>query len=139
MLEIRSVCTLASLLGTTKEKLVRVAEHPERYYRELLLIDPTGARKDRTVCGCHRGALRILESKLYTGILLKKLQPSVHGKMAVSRGGRSGLMQPPIDNLSSYIERTSPTFFPASTIPGSTVSSPGNFGARRTSLTFARD
>ncbi|MDB5337559.1 MAG: hypothetical protein JWN70_3178 [Planctomycetaceae bacterium] len=75
MLNIRQTKHLASNLATTVEHLELVLSHANDSYQELELIDPARPDKPRLVVNV-RNPLRILQSRLFRWVLLKKLTPS---------------------------------------------------------------
>lgn len=84
MLQIHQVKHLAKALEIGEAKLAEVADSPERYCEELVLLDPAKPDKPRDVLSVT-GILRQLQRRLYQRILLPKLIPS-----EFSHGGVKG-------------------------------------------------
>jgi len=84
MLRIRQVKHLAHRLGVTVKVLEKVAEAPERWCEELVLLDPVQPTKPRDVLNV-RGQLRQLQSRMLRKILLPALSVSHY-----SHGGVRG-------------------------------------------------
>ncbi len=75
MLQIHQVKHLTKALEVSEAKLAEIAESPERYCEELVLLDPAKPDKPRDVLSVT-GILRQLQRRLYQRILLPKLIPS---------------------------------------------------------------
>jgi hypothetical protein len=75
MLYIRQVKHLAHRLGITVRVLEKVAEAPERWCKELVLLDPAKPTKPRDVLSV-RGQLREIQSRMLRNILLPALPVS---------------------------------------------------------------
>ena len=84
MLRIRQVKHLAYRLGVTVKVLEKVAEAPERWCEELVLLDPAKPTRPRDVLNV-RGQLRQLQSRMLRNILLPALPVSHY-----SHGGVRG-------------------------------------------------
>ena len=72
MLRIRQVKHLAHRLGVTVKVLEKVAEAPERWCEELVLLDPAKPTKPRDVLNV-RGQLRQIQSRMLRNVLLPAL------------------------------------------------------------------
>ncbi|MGI8980696.1 MAG: reverse transcriptase family protein [Pirellulaceae bacterium] len=75
MLCIRQVKHLAAALQTSESRLREVADNPEEFCEELMLLDPAKPAKPRPVLDV-RGELRQFQNRLLRGVLLPKLTPS---------------------------------------------------------------
>ncbi|NQT17454.1 MAG: RNA-directed DNA polymerase [Planctomycetes bacterium] len=84
MLNIQQVKHLAHRLGVSVKHLEEVAESPEGYCEELVLLDPAKPEKPRDVLDV-RGPLRKMQLQLLREVLLPKLPISAH-----SHGGVRG-------------------------------------------------
>jgi len=84
MLRIRQVKHLAHRLGVTVKVLEKVAEAPERWCEELVLLDPVKPTKARDVLNV-RGHLRQLQSRMLRNVLLPALPVSQFSHGGVRR------------------------------------------------------
>ena len=84
MLCIRQVKHLAHRLGVTVKVLAKVAEAPERWCEELVLLDPAKPTKPRNVLNV-RGQLRQLQSRMLRNVLLPALPVSQYSHGGVRR------------------------------------------------------
>jgi retron-type reverse transcriptase len=84
MLRIRQVKHLARRLGVAVKVLEKVAETPDRWCEELVLLDPAKPTKSRHVLNV-RGQLRQLQSRMLRNVLLPALPASRY-----SHGGVRG-------------------------------------------------
>lgn len=75
MLSIQRVGQLAKYLGVSEAELIDVADKPDRYCEELILLDPAKPGKQRQVLQVC-GKLRAIQRNLYHKILMPKLVPS---------------------------------------------------------------
>lgn len=92
MLGIGKVAHLSRALSSSAEELNRATSNPEKWYEELILVDPRKPDKERTVVNV-RGLMRRLQVRLYRRILLPKLEASPY-----SHGGIRGR------SIKSYVE-----------------------------------
>lgn len=84
MLRIRQVKHLAHRLDVSVKALEKVAEAPERWCEELVLLDPAKPTKPRNVLNV-RGQLRQLQSRMLRNILLSALPVSQFSHGGVRR------------------------------------------------------
>lgn len=84
MLRIRQIKHLAHRLGVTVRVLEKIAEAPERWCEELVLLDPAKPAKPRDVLNV-RGQLRQLQSRMLRSILLPALPVSQYSHGGVRR------------------------------------------------------
>lgn len=84
MLRIRRFDHLVRQLGVTRDRISEIADSHDECCREFLLIDPSRPTKERQVLHVT-GSLRMLQNRLYSKILLRRLIPSPH-----SYGGTRG-------------------------------------------------